>query len=365
MVTCRTIAFMALIKIILIFVLTISSAMPNSDSRIFNSAKSKYKNKQYQESIRILKKRYPSINFSKTPSGIILLMGWNYEELKQYNQAQNLYAQVIRSRFQKQNRTLMSAFKKENGNYPDENSISQLLKDLYFYRYRSLVGYFKTEGSKFSEKRKENLEQAISIYKKLLEEYEIHEDEVEEIWEDFMLSKKTINDAIFNNSFYFLSSYVSWKDTIDLINQGQKYEIQTTAQGWCFGGGYKIENATWSFGSDACYGTLRASVGTDANPILYFQKNVPVLMLMASPFTKWKPHSKNSAIGLSMPFLYKSGKYTEPDQYKVDNKSKTTLGLMASLEWTYDKWEFFTKFGKVQSFRSSLWQAGITYNLSL
>lgn len=334
------------------------------DKRTFKKAKAAYSNGRYNLSLSILKKRY-DLKSAATPSGALQLAAWDYEKLGAIKNAQNIYAILIKSRFKSINTKVLRSYNK-NGNADDlPDEIPEKLLTYYHKRAEMLVQIYMREYAKSSNDRRERFRKNAKRLLDILTESDYEEDDaVEELLANLERFVKAKKDKIYNTNYYGSFDYISWRDKIELVTpSGLKVNLKTSNQGYCVGGGVKFENATYVWNLGGCYAFTNATVGTSQSEISYFQKNVPVNMLMFTPGTLWKPRSGEVAIGMSFPLAYRSGDFTEPEGYTLESKVKFTYGYLLEGHWKLNPLDFVLKFGKVVGMSSSLWSFGLRYNL--
>jgi len=103
------------------------------------------------------------------------------------------------------------------------------------------------------------------------------------------------------------------------------------------------------------------TVGKENSALTYFQKGVASTAIIAGPSILWKPNSKGASFGVNLPFVYRTGDYSEPPGFVLEDVSIFTYGYLLEAGWRFEKWGFFTKFGKIKRLSSSLWMFGTQY----
>jgi len=113
---------------------------------------------------------------------------------------------------------------------------------------------------------------------------------------------------------------------------------------------------------NGCYAVSTMTAGKENSSVSYFQTGVVSTALMVGPSILWKPRSKGAAFGIHLPAVYRSGDYTEPPGFTLEDAFIFTYGYLLQADWRFETWGIFTKFGKISRFGSSFWSLGAMYS---
>lgn len=203
---------------------------------------------------------------------------------------------------------------------------------------------------------------AALMYAEICMEGDHYEDEAEELFEAAGERNSEYERLVFKRSKNILISYMTWQDELELVSSnGSIQEIKSTAEGTCFGGGFEYANSYVNYKLDACIAFANATVGEDSSEIDYFQSNVTERALFLFPGVKWMPSAGGVSIGISTPFVYRVGDFTEPDGFTIEGKSKLGIGLMLESGWRRESFGVDLKLGKISGFSSTTMSFGINY----
>lgn len=344
-----------------IFILLASNSWADRSQKIFQKAKKSYSKQRYSISLKILESHFDLLG-PKTPTGAMVLGAWNNYHLKNYFRAQKIWAHLIRTRFKKINKAVVTSYTKNQSTDFLPDDIPEKMLGYYFERYKNMIEYKIKQYDLLSEVTSKNLLDAVVMYKDILIETEIQEDEVEKLWEKLENYKTAREKVVFKNNWYVYTGLLSYKDKLTLTQpNGDQATISSSSQGWCLGLGKQYENAFIRYSAEGCFGNQTTTVGSDE--INYFQKDVPAVTLMLTPKISWRTPAQNSYIGLGTPLLYRKGDFTEPANYEISDKTLISYGLTVHGEWKIQKYALFFQMGKISKFSSALWLAGFQYHL--
>lgn len=333
------------------------------DQRIFSKAKRAFKNKQFETVISILRKRY---NFKdpSTPFGALILAAYSYEKMGKLKNAQHTYTFLIKRRFKKINKKIIKTYRSSG-----TDDLPEAPNKLYGYYYKRgdlLSRIYVRDLKKMSQKRRQLYKETAKAYSEIVDDsdYEIKGNgDAEEIVARMDFADKTLKMEKFNWGYFASLHYITWRDKLTITTpSGASADIQSTAEGLCIGGGLKYENAWWQMNLNGCYASAFVTVGNDSQTVNYFQKNVPATAYFAGFGALWKPLAMDAAIGLNIPLIYRTGGYTEPPGYQLDNTSILSYGWLLEAQWDWKKYTYSLKFGKMNKFSSSTILIGGLYN---
>jgi hypothetical protein len=351
---------MVLVKTLLLLML--STTIFAQDNVIFKKAKRAFNQGKYRRSLKILKKRY-NIKSTKTPSGALLLAGYNFEKMERWKNAGKIYKALINSRFKSSHKKVMRAYNVLNKR---EDDLPQLPNKLYLYYHRLAEVYSQLYVKNFDKMGKERAahyrSRALMLFHISDNSDDYDGDGLEDIPTRFDEFDQLKKDLIYKSGWFVSSGYLSLKDKLSVTPAGDKSsDIESTNEGWCLGGGYKVENAFWQWNLNGCYSTTVANVGSTA--INFFEKEVPITVIMLGPAALWKPLSGDVALGLNLPIIYRFGYQSNSSNFALDGEQVFSYGFLLEFQWKYNQWDWVSKFGRFSKFASSTWILQINYNL--
>lgn len=327
----------------------------------FASAKTAYAQKNYKKAVALLNKDF-NLRDANIPEGALSLAAYSYEKLKQWSNAQEAYAYLIKKRYKTINNKLVMQYKSGTANLSEAPG---KLYEYYHKRAEALTQIYTSRYELLSPKLRQLYRRTALMYVAILEDSDNYEDDsYESISERLEKFDKYLKDSIYKPSWFIKSSYISWRDKLQMLfPNGQESTIESTGEGLCLGGGWRYENEFYEFNLNGCYARASMTVGKENSALTYFQKGVSSAAIIAGPSILWKPYSKGASFGVNLPFVYRTGKYTEPAGFVLKDVNIFTYGYLLEAGWRLPKWGFFTKFGKIERLSSSIWMFGIQYTL--
>lgn len=327
------------------------------DKRIFAQAKQAYSGGRYDLVLNLLNRRF-NLRDPKTPSGALALAAYTYEKLDQWKNAETLYAYLITRRYKGDNKKVIGAYRASG--IDDLPDIPKKLLQFYHRRAEALTQIYINDHRRLRPRIKELYKKTALMYVAIIDESDYEDDSYDTIPDRIEKFDSELEARRFETAWYIKSAYMSWRDQISIIlPNGQRSEIDTTGEGLCLGGGWRYENEYWEFNVNGCYASAAMTVGKENSSINYFQNGVASNALFFGPSALWKPSSKGAAFGFHIPFVYRTGDYTEPQGATLEETSIFTFGYLLEAQWRYEKWGAFTQFGKIRRFSSALWAFGI------
>lgn len=354
------------LKLLFIFAILFQNqayAKNSRKGRAFISAKNSYNKMLYRKSLKTLSR---SFNFesNKTPIKVLSLAAKNFEKIKDPLKAYKIYSFIIWLKYKDINEETTSSYI-ENSNTDDlPDDIPNKLQEIYFRQLIIFSNFYKKRYQENDLNKLKQLKNKISMYADILIEIEYKEDKVEKILNRIERFETKLTDNKYHSYYSLRLGLVTWKDIIQLTKTSTEdiTEIRSTAEGLSLCGGLKKENAFFIFKASLCYASASADVGRKTEDIDYFQENVLITMYSIMPQVLWKPYNGDTAIGISVPLIYRSGDYTEVKGYTLENTEITTYGYLITFLWMIDPISIELQFGKIKKFSSSFWDLGIIYN---
>lgn len=337
----------------------------SGDERLFEQAKSAFKQGQYQNVLAILNRRY-NLKDNSTPGGALALAGYSYEKLGQWRNAEKIWAFLITQRYKRANSIMIKAYRADE--IDEAQEAPEKLYEYYHRRAEALTQLYTRDYKSLRPKLRDLYRKTALMYVAILEEADDYEDDTyDTIPERLEAFAKEVKANKYRSNWFLQSSYMSWRDRIAIVfSDGSRAEIESTGEGSCHGGGWRYENDYWEFNFNGCYALASMTVGAEdlgsSAPINnYFQKGVPSTAIMGGPSFLWKPRSKGASFGVHLPFVYRKGEYESTPGATLEETTIFTYGYLLQADWRFEKWGFSTKFGKIQRFSSSVWSLGAMY----
>lgn len=352
------------LKSFILYLLCLSTALalPNrgQDQRVFDQAKAAFKAQNYNGTLAILNRRF-NLKDPKTPTGALSLAGFSYERLGQLSNAKKIYQYLLKNRYRTMNKKIVGAFK--SGTLDDLEDTPTSVLEIYHRLAEVLSLLYKEQYDNLNPRLRELYKKNALTYVSILEEAEYEDDSFDTIPERFEKFEVEVKAKTYRSGWFIQSSYVSWRDRLDLLYpNGDKATIESTGEGTCVGGGWRYENDYWEYNLNGCYAISSMTAGKENSSISYFQQGVRSSALMVGPSVLWKPKSKGAGFGFHLPIVYRTGDYSEPANFTLEDTTIFTFGYLLQADWRFEKWGIFTKFGKISRFSSSFWSLGAMYS---
>ena len=345
-----------------------SFAISQKQKIAFRSAKTAYQDDDYSKTIKILKKNF-NLKSRKTPIGALQLAGYSYAKLKKYRECDKVFTNLIKRKYYKTNARILRRYKRK-GNADEVGNISSTIAIYYYYKALSISKVYLSRFDQLNEGQRSDYKKNILMYANLSIEGEFDDQDPEQIIADIDNFNNKIAAKKYRYGSFIGINYVTWRDRLTLIGQdGSESTLISNSEGLCLGGGLRKFNAEFEYNINGCVGINNATVGADTDAsVNYFQKNVPVLGIMAAVGFIWKPKTEGTGLGFHIPIIYRSGDYTNPadinSQFSgttLDGASSLSFGGLVEGKWFFTKWELSIKFGKFTQLDSSYWSVGMLY----
>lgn len=329
-------------------------------SKVYQNAFREYESRNYRKSIATLNSRF-DLRGAKMPASVAILAGYNFEALKDYYSAREMYEKAIDQVFRNDHQRIMESYKKE-GNAFEIGEVPKFLSRLYGRLARVYLEDYNSRVIKLTDGAKDHSERMIRIYSDICLEVECEETDPDQILDGLDRVKQNFSRAQYSWSKSLSLSLITWKDSLTLVNENVSQEIDSTAKGSCLGGELGYGNYYIQYAGSFCFASTKASVGKDSEDISYFQNDVSVNALIFAPTFYWMPFGGSASLGFELPLVYRTGDYTEPDGFEIEGNRSLNFGLGLSMNWKTPSWSFFNKINKVSGFKSSFIQLGLRYH---
>lgn len=282
-----------------------------------------------------------------------MLLAKNYERTDEHMKALKLYFFILKKKYRRKDAMVRKHLKANQ----EVDEIDELPKGMLKIYY-ALVHSYVTIYEKHNYEKYRDFAQK---YGELLIEQEYKEDEVEKLLARITQLKNKLENSKERHEYYLGLAYSTWQDQLTLIApNGSESTIKSSAEGTTVFGIMTIGNLYSEYRFEFGITKASATVGEDNTNFEYFQTNVSEMMLMASVGKMWKT-SKSVAIGVSAPVVYRTGDFTQPANFQLDDGDILTVGLLGNLSWNISEFLLDVKFGKLLGFHSSFAQVGLAY----
>lgn len=329
-------------------------------TKAYREAYRSYEARDYRQSLSTLNTRF-NLRGNKLPASVAILAGYNYEALKDFYSARQMYQMAIDQAFYDDNKRIMESYQAQ-GNAFDIGEVPPFLSKLYGRLARIYLEDYNSRVIKLSDGAKEYSEKMIRTLSDICLEVECDDTDPDEILDALDKVKQNFSRSQFAWTKNLSISLITWKDSLNLTNASTSQEIESTTKGSCIGGELGYGNYYYQYAGSFCFASTKASVGKDSEQISYFQNEVAVNALIFAPTFYWMPYGGSAALGFEVPMVYRSGDYTEPDGFEIEGNQSFNLGFGLSLNWKTPSWSLFSKLNKVSGFKSNFFQLGMRYH---
>lgn len=301
-----------------------SSFAKSKKSRTLSKAKVLHAKKRYKESNRQLQRAYSFKRPRKMPVSVLYLVSLNYHKMGNHKSSLYYFNQLIKKAYLKTHIKVIKALKKDS---LDDVNIPKLLKATYYYMGLSYYSMFE---------RNERIDNARKAkrYFTICDQIDFNDkcsDYLEELSEKQENVVKKINEI----QFFITGSVMLLQDNFKLVENAtnEEYTIIATTSALCYGAGLRYGNQFNGWEAQGCVYSGSATVRNASSVVNYKQAGVPVAGMIMEAGYYIKPTSGDTRLSLSVPVMYRSGLFSEPDGYKIEGKKETKYGLMLTAGW--------------------------------
>jgi hypothetical protein len=229
-------------KSLFILLLALSFTQLNAQVRVtaegkryFNRAKAAYSKNQFKKAISLLTKGF-NLRDPSTPGGALALAAYSYEKLERWSNAQKIYAYLITRRYKAANNMVIKQYRTSGTD--DLPEAPGKLYEYYHKRAEALTQIYTTRYESLSPKLRQLYKKTALMYVAILDDSDYEDDSYDTISERLEKYDKDLKDSIYQPSWFVKSSYISWRDRLQIVfPSGQKSTIESTGEGLCLGGG--------------------------------------------------------------------------------------------------------------------------------
>lgn len=319
-------ALMVLIRHLILFTLIFNAgfAMARSKKKIvMKRAKVYHAKKQYRKSNATIRKAYSFKRPRRMPTATLFLVALNYHKMNNHKSALYYFNQLIKKAFLKKHIRVIKALKRDE---VDEVNIPKVLKATYYYMGLS---YYKLYSKTY---RLANAKKA-KRYFKICDDVDFNDncsDYIESLAEKQEVAVKSIKQI----EFFVLGSTMLFQDKVNLVSStGENNTVIAQNSALCYGAGIRYGNAYKGWEVQGCAYSGTATVQDDSSTVNYNQAGVPVAGLIMEGGYYIKPVSDDTRLSVSVPIMYRSGLYSEPEGFTIENAQETKFGLSLNAGW--------------------------------
>lgn len=292
--------------------------------QILKKAKTYHAKKKYKSSNYIIQKAYNPKRPKNMPVEILYLYSLNFQKMGNHTSALYYFNQLIKKAYVKTHIQVIKALKKDN---VDSINIPKVLRATYYYMGLSYFALFKQNERLANAKKARR-------YFKICDDIDFNDgcaDFIEELDEKQQEVVKKVDEI----EFFILGSILVFQDDFK-VNSTTTAETNTviaTTSALCYGAGLRYGNSFKGWEAQGCIYSGTATVKDDSSSIEYKQAGVPVAGMMFEAGYYIKPQSGDTRLSLSVPVLYRSGLFSTPDGYTVEEAKEYKYGLMLTAGW--------------------------------
>lgn len=321
-----------------------------------------YEKGNIDEALNILKTNI-DLNRSEVSSDIMFLAAAIYHKKGDTKKALSTLNFLIKKKYMNEHRKAYASFS-ATGNASELSELPKGLILIYLQKSLIYIDILKVQYAKMTVSQRQHLSQMIRMSAETALEVGFKEDFADALLLTLREIEKDFTDHQVLTNWFTGLHYVTWRDEITLKTlAGDEVKIRTTNSGLMAILGKRWANAFNEWSISGGYALSDATVGNDDPNVNYFQSGVGVNLLAASGDWHWRPSAGSIALGVEGILVFRVGDYEEPaNSNGIDDKSKITLGTLASFKWRLDPVEFQTKFGKLLGMPSSFVSFGLNYH---
>lgn len=347
------------LKNIFLFTISFLIIAPVSYAKIdvFKVAVRYHKKGNYEKSNRVLLKYYKPFK-NRSDKRIYLLLGSNYEVLKEYKKAQNAYVALLKVYFEMDYRNHFIKIKKSSlEDFDDE--VSDELAAVYYKLGNLLLKYVK-----FKQDEEQDFKKDLRLAKIFFHLAATADGDISSLAESGQEKVVKFEEAIQNEiskfRFGLTVGKLFWNDKFTLkdeLNGTESTLISNTDANMValdFRSQSQVYFSRYLVG--AFSGT--AVVGEKNN---YFTKNASSVGAFFNTSFNWVSPFKGASFGLSFPLMYRSINLKDSQTKSVEPKTLFTYGYGIDSTWEWKGLSFGLGMNMMTNFQSAMWKLEIGY----
>ncbi|HEX4923058.1 MAG TPA: hypothetical protein VFV50_03195 [Bdellovibrionales bacterium] len=158
-------------------------------------------------------------------------------------------------------------------------------------------------------------------------------------------------------------AWLWWQEPLELVGPtGTRYAMVTTANGPCFGAGWRKLLPSWEWGMHGCFFSAGNEVGATVTNVGYYQQGVESYGIIAGPNVLVRPREGRVGFGVQLPLFFRYAQWTLPPTpgYEVTNGTRITGGALFEGNWTGGRITLAQKIGVFYG-TGTLWALQLNY----
>lgn len=312
------------LKLLLILLVTLSLpalSQSRSQKRFVALATKAHSKKEYGKSNEYIKKAFDVKKTKNIPSTVLYLYAVNLQKLGRHKNSIYYFNRMIKRSYLKAH---VKSLKMLRDDEIDGDEIPKLLKATYFYMAQSYYAIFNSTSDKLYAQRARK-------FFKICDDSDFS-DKCSEFIENIDAKLDVIEKSKKSFEFFLYAGRIMFNDRVQIKNNdtGTTATILSATDGLCYGAGLRLQNyfKGWQFSGCAYSGF--AGVNGEIDSTTYKQLGVPIAGLYAEGGYFWRTDSESTRLGVSVPVFYRSGLYSQPSGYTIENSRNTSFGLAVS-----------------------------------
>lgn len=328
-----------LVCCIALFISTQIFAQTKGQKRFISLASKAHAKKQYAKSNKYLKRAFNFKRTKRIPATVLYLYAVNLQKLGNHKNAVYYLSQMIKKQYLKKHLKVMKAYRDDE---IDGDEIPKLLKATYFYIAQSHYAIFnKTKEKSYAEKAKK--------YFKICDESDFNDrcaDFLENIEEKLNYAEKIKEEF----EFFLYAGRLMLNDRIGIKDNssGASASILSSADGVCYGAGLRLQNYFKGWQVSGCLYSGFAALKGEISGTQYKQLGVPVAGLYSEVGRYWRTDDQSTRLGLSVPLFYRSGLYSQPTGFTLEDAQKLSFGAALTMGFQLPLIELEIKLASMQ-----------------
>lgn len=340
-------------KLLVLLSLLVFSVNVLANKTEYKNARKLYLTKNYAESISLIKNKFNLKKISTVPNQVLFLLSMNYRKLKKYETEEKLLNFIKKRSYSVQSERF------EN----DQKSASKsTLYTYYKIASNQYLLYKKTNNTRYKKRAikyfkllKSNGKYKLPIIKQYLSLLKV------EPTEEIIISDLTNKEPLINQTekkpkqsglTYGLNiGYINWSESSryeNLLNKDSA-DLDITFNALTAGGlvYYQMNSILLSAKMSGFF--AKASITESSNTISYSETGVTSIGVLTELEGLYNVYHPNLHLGISLPFLYRTIDFPQPNDTLIENKTIMHTGFLLTSKWKQEKIEYKVKAGTVNS----------------
>ncbi|MAZ49304.1 MAG: hypothetical protein CME65_12145 [Halobacteriovoraceae bacterium] len=310
------------ILLVLIFSFNFSAmAQSRSQKRFLSLATKSHSKKDYARSNEYIRKAFDVRKTKNIPSTALYLYAVNLQKLGRHKESIYYLNRMIKRNYLKAH---IASIKMLKNDEIDGDEIPKLLKATYFYMAQSYYAIFNSTQDKVYAERSRK-------FFKICYDSDFS-DKCSDFIENIDAKLDVIEKSKKSFEFFLFAGRIMFNDRVQIKNNdtGASATILSASDGLCYGAGLRLQNYYKGWQFSGCAFSGYAGVNGEIDSTNYKQLGVPVAGLYAEGGYFWRTDSESTRLGLTLPIFYRSGLYSQPTGYSIENSRTTSFGMAVS-----------------------------------